>query len=389
MDIAVATAAAPKSVPAMAQTGVAGDQPAGSGFAILLNALSATDVQATAADAAVQETPGAALLAALGKLRLDTASQDVVAGTGNDESEDVEVTDGQAVQNDNIAVWLAASVPFASTAAGREGGVSSVALLAGTEAPKQLAALPDGQEASPETAKATPADGKTEPGKDELTPANLADIPELTTQDGQALPSKEGLEAAVGEHKTERTDVPDKDAGRSQADSVATTGQTDTTMRAREASRPDAPAAKAAVAHAVPPEQIAVHISRAAADGVDRLHIALTPDSLGQIDVDLQFSDQGRVDVVLRVDRPETLEIMQRDARQLVRALQDAGLQADGGSLSFQLRSGDQQQHRHPAFAQMGQQSAGGGSENEATVRTATMYLSTDRQAAGGLDIRV
>jgi hypothetical protein len=74
----------------------------------------------------------------------------------------------------------------------------------------------------------------------------------------------------------------------------------------------------------------------------------------------------------------------------LVRALQDAGLQADGSSLSFELRSGDQQQ-RHPAYAQSRGQLAGrGGSEAEAgPVRAATLHISPERLLAGGVDMRI
>jgi hypothetical protein len=38
------------------------------------------------------------------------------------------------------------------------------------------------------------------------------------------------------------------------------------------------------------------------------------------------------------VDRPATLDLLQRDAKALERALQDAGLQTGSGSLSFNLR---------------------------------------------------
>jgi len=37
-------------------------------------------------------------------------------------------------------------------------------------------------------------------------------------------------------------------------------------------------------------------------------------------------------------ERPETLEMLQRDARGLERALQDAGLKTESGGLSFGLR---------------------------------------------------
>ena len=51
----------------------------------------------------------------------------------------------------------------------------------------------------------------------------------------------------------------------------------------------------------------------------------------------------GRVIAVVTADNKDTLDLLQRDARELERALQNAGLQTDSGSLSFNLRGqGDQ-----------------------------------------------
>lgn len=84
--------------------------------------------------------------------------------------------------------------------------------------------------------------------------------------------------------------------------------------------------------------QVAVHVAQAAADGNDRISIRLSPAELGRIDVRLDFGPDGRVQAVFAADRPQTVELLQRDARDLERALQDAGLRADSGSLSFNLR---------------------------------------------------
>ena len=81
-----------------------------------------------------------------------------------------------------------------------------------------------------------------------------------------------------------------------------------------------------------------MHIQRAAAAGRDQIRIRLHPAELGQIVVKLKLASDGIVKAVVLVDRPETLELMQRDARGLERALQDAGLKTDSGSLSFNLR---------------------------------------------------
>jgi hypothetical protein len=92
-------------------------------------------------------------------------------------------------------------------------------------------------------------------------------------------------------------------------------------------------------APAVPPaEQVAVQIQRAAAQGQSKVQIRLNPAELGRIDVKLDVGDDGHVRAVLAVDKPETLDLMQRDPRALERALQAAGLKTDQGSLSFNLR---------------------------------------------------
>lgn len=102
-----------------------------------------------------------------------------------------------------------------------------------------------------------------------------------------------------------------------------------------------APLARSARAAAAPlVAHVAVHVAQAAGDGSDRISLKLSPAELGRIDVKLEFGPEGRIHAVFAADRPHTLELLQRDARELARALQDAGLQADSGSLSFNLRDG-------------------------------------------------
>ena len=91
-----------------------------------------------------------------------------------------------------------------------------------------------------------------------------------------------------------------------------------------------------------PSSQAAVEIVKAINTGKDHIRIRLSPAELGQIDVSLKVRHDGTVKVVVTTDRPETFDLMQRDSRGLERALQDAGLKTDSGSLSFNLRGGDQ-----------------------------------------------
>lgn len=84
--------------------------------------------------------------------------------------------------------------------------------------------------------------------------------------------------------------------------------------------------------------QVAVSVARAVEDGVERISIKLQPPELGRIDVRLDLGTDGRVQAMILADRPATLEILQRDMRELERALAGVGLDASAGGLSFGLR---------------------------------------------------
>jgi flagellar hook-length control protein FliK len=92
----------------------------------------------------------------------------------------------------------------------------------------------------------------------------------------------------------------------------------------------------------VPPKQIVdqvkVNITKAAADGENTINIRLRPNELGRIEVKLQVSDDGRVRAMITADKPETLDVLRRDAAGLDKALQDAGLKTSQDSLNFSLR---------------------------------------------------
>jgi flagellar hook-length control protein FliK len=89
---------------------------------------------------------------------------------------------------------------------------------------------------------------------------------------------------------------------------------------------------------AAPSEQVAVEIHKGIAAGKDSITIKLNPAELGKIDVKMELSDDGTLRATIAVEKAETLDLLQKDARGLERALQNAGLQADSGSLNFSLR---------------------------------------------------
>ncbi|GIK99694.1 MAG: hypothetical protein BroJett029_39030 [Alphaproteobacteria bacterium] len=149
-----------------------------------------------------------------------------------------------------------------------------------------------------------------------------------------------------------------------------------------------APAAAPGGAPASPADQVAVQIQRAVSEGASRITVQLKPAELGSIEVQLDFAQDGRVSASVLADRPETLDLLQRDARQLERALQDAGLKTDGGSLSFDLRGGGRQDQGAPQMAQRAAPERGGG-EPRPAVAHETTHPAPIVTADGGLDIRV
>jgi hypothetical protein len=109
------------------------------------------------------------------------------------------------------------------------------------------------------------------------------------------------------------------------------------------------PAHAPAASHSVVVDQVAVRMIKAVGDGVDRLSIALNPPELGRVEVRMEIGPQGHVNAVFTADRPQTADMLQRGAHDLSRSLQDAGLRADNGSLSFNLRGQNQQQQQQQA----------------------------------------
>ena len=72
--------------------------------------------------------------------------------------------------------------------------------------------------------------------------------------------------------------------------------------------------------------------------GRSRFEIRLDPPELGRIDVRLHFDSSGQVTSHLVVDRSETLDLLRRDAADLERSLQQAGLKTADNGMQFSLR---------------------------------------------------
>jgi flagellar hook-length control protein FliK len=107
-----------------------------------------------------------------------------------------------------------------------------------------------------------------------------------------------------------------------------------------------------AAAHAPMMEQVAVNIKTAVKDGSSKIEIRLDPAELGKLSIRLSTDADGKTGVIIIADHKSTLDLLQRDSRGLEQALADAGLKADSGSLSFNLRGGNQgDQQERQSFA--------------------------------------
>ncbi|GLH79706.1 flagellar hook-length control protein [Bradyrhizobium sp. SSBR45G] len=96
--------------------------------------------------------------------------------------------------------------------------------------------------------------------------------------------------------------------------------------------------ATAATSAAVPLHGLAIEIAASALNGKSRFEIRLDPAELGRIDVRIDVDRNGQVTSHLRVEKPETLAMLQQTAPQLQQALQDAGLKSNNSGLQFSLR---------------------------------------------------
>ena len=132
-----------------------------------------------------------------------------------------------------------------------------------------------------------------------------------------------------------------------------------------------------------------VTIANKALSGSNEFAIRLDPPELGRIDVQLKVDKDGRITSHLIADRKDTLDLLQRDASGLQRALQDAGLKTSDSGLQFSLRdqSADTNSQQQSGGQQRGQVLVKDdtGTVSEVTPAAYSRYISQ----SGGVDIRV
>lgn len=130
-------------------------------------------------------------------------------------------------------------------------------------------------------------------------------------------------------------------------------------------------------------QTIVLQIHRNAQTQVDTFRMQLHPTDLGQLEVRLKFSKDGTMKAHLVADKPETLNLLQKDSAQLQRMLEQSGLQLDGNALSFDLRQ-QRDQGTQSAYNNNGNRAAAGNAGDDMTL-AASVQANISAEAMGSI----
>jgi flagellar hook-length control protein FliK len=261
------------------------------------------------------------------------------------------------------------------------GSFVSIETDADSDKPADSSAAADEEEAptpaidGESTAPAAPADGEAPPSKTPDTATSPFQKVEVAPpQDAKSGP-REPVHAAAAvdsdrkpepkpepaaatatdEDRADKTAADDNSRATGNSDDAGSTGDSNPTANTASVDPRSHAAARAVIQ--VPAEklsqfltqddQLPLQIQRAVANGRDHITIQIVPHDLGRIEIKLDFDRAGTINTVIAADRPQTLDLLRRDAGGLERALQDAGFKTDGSSLSFNLQGDQRQQYQN------------------------------------------
>lgn len=111
----------------------------------------------------------------------------------------------------------------------------------------------------------------------------------------------------------------------------------------------EAPLAASAV------RQLALAIGQAVSGDVRQLSVQLSPEELGGLEITVDFADERRVAVTILAERPETLDLLRGETRQLERLLGQQGVSLAAGGFELGLMADGRGQRREHAGAGPGQ----------------------------------
>jgi chemotaxis protein MotD len=85
-------------------------------------------------------------------------------------------------------------------------------------------------------------------------------------------------------------------------------------------------------------DALAISVAARSLGGAKQFDIRLDPPELGRVEVRLSIDASGKTQAHMTADQPQTLELLQKDATNLTRALRDAGLDVSQNGLNFSLK---------------------------------------------------
>jgi flagellar hook-length control protein FliK len=201
---------------------------------------------------------------------------------------------------------------------------SAAAKIAANTGGKQDNAKPDGGKSAPQLAKAQ-------------TPTNPQ-----TASNTQAQSARSDALNASAQQPQQLTQTPVQPTDQSAAQASNAAAPISQTSQPVAATITFAPQVQSAPAQ---PDigTLAVSIAAKSKDGAKQFDIRLDPPELGRVDVHLSVSTDGKTQATLSADKPQTLELLQRDSQHLERSLKDAGVDLSNNGLSFSLKGQDRQ----------------------------------------------
>ena len=116
------------------------------------------------------------------------------------------------------------------------------------------------------------------------------------------------------------------------ASNQASLSQLSSTNKIQSPQQPKLPSSPTAT------QQVSIQIQKALANGLNKVNIKLHPAQLGRVEVRLDIAPEGQLTASITAEKPETLDLLQKDIRGLVKALQESGLNTNSNSFNFALR---------------------------------------------------
>lgn len=134
-----------------------------------------------------------------------------------------------------------------------------------------------------------------------------------------------------------------------------------------------------------------VSVASRALKGAREFTIHLHPAELGKVDIKMEINDKGEVKAHLRVERPETLALLQRDASALNRSLEQAGFKPTTDSLQFSLQQDNahQRNNHYAEFTHNSKSNIAHHEPDQNTDITAAVMSAYSRRNNSALDIHI